>query len=84
LKFSALNCQIFAKVFNLFDTLNENSVYASTGRSDYTLSATRGPAIETNRLAEIYPEIKTADEFYANPAFYLSPREVRLGLSVDF
>jgi outer membrane receptor protein involved in Fe transport len=75
---------IFAKVFNLFDTLNENSVYASTGRSDYTLSATRGPAIETNRLAEIYPEIKTADEFYANPAFYLSPREVRLGLSVDF
>ncbi len=79
-----IDLTVFAKVFNLFDTLNENTVYASTGRSNYTLSATRGPAIETNRLAEIYPEIKTADEFYANPAYYLAPREVRFGLSVDF
>ncbi|PKL89819.1 MAG: TonB-dependent receptor [Ignavibacteriae bacterium HGW-Ignavibacteriae-2] len=74
----------FVKVFNLFDTLNENVVFASTGRSNYTLSATRAPALETDRLAKIYPEVKTANEVYNNPAYYLSPREVRFGVSVDF
>ncbi|MBL1214745.1 MAG: TonB-dependent receptor [Ignavibacteriae bacterium] len=74
----------FMKVFNLLDILNENIVYSSTGRSSYTLDETRGPALETNRLAEIIPELKTAQEVYTNPAYYLPPRQVRLGLSISF
>ncbi len=74
----------FMKIFNLLDHLNENVVYSSTGRSSYTLDETRGPAIETNRLSEIIPEVKPANEVYTNPAYYLPPRQVRLGLSVSF
>lgn len=79
-----MNLTVFAKVFNLFDILNENVVYANTGRATYTLEETRGPAIETNRIAKRIPEVKRAEEVYNRPNYYLSPRQVRLGISIDF
>lgn len=84
--FSLMGVQltVFTKVFNLFDLLNENIVYASTGRATYTLDETRGPALETDEIAKRIPEVKPAHEVYTNPSFYLPPREVRLGLSIDF
>ncbi len=79
-----LNFTVFAKVFNLFDMLNENVVYANTGRASYTLAETRGPAIETDQLAEINPLIKKSKEVYTRPDFYLPPRQVRVGVAIDF
>ncbi|MFH2031940.1 MAG: TonB-dependent receptor [Bacteroidota bacterium] len=74
----------FVKVYNLFDQLNENSVYASTGRSNYTLDSVRGSAIETDLIAARIPEVHTSAEVYTRPDFYLPPREVRIGFSIDF
>jgi len=81
---SGIDLVIFAKIYNLFDQLNESSVYTTTGRASYTLDSNRGPAIETDRMAQQYEGVKTSGEVYNNPAFYLPPREVRLGLSIEF
>ncbi len=74
----------FVKIFNLFDTLNERVVYASTGSAGYTLAATTSTAEAANRMAEGNPAVKTADEYYTRPDFYSSPREFRFGFSIDF
>ena len=75
---------IFLKVYNLFDQLNENIVYANSGRAGYTLDETRGPAIQTDEIAKTNPLVKTSKEVYTRPDFYLPPREVRIGVSIEY
>jgi len=79
-----LNIVAFLKVYNLFDQLNENSVYATTGRSTYTLDANRAEAAETDRIAARIDGVHTSSEYYNRPDYYRAPREVRLGLTLEF
>lgn len=81
---SGIDLVIFLKVYNLFDALNENVVYASTGRATYTLDANRADAVETDRISAIVDGVQTSAEVYNRPNYYLAPREVRLGLSIEF
>lgn len=83
-KFGDIGLVVFLKVYNLFDALNENLVYSSTGRATYTLDAGRADALETDRIASLVPGVQTSGEVYNRPDFYLAPREVRLGLSIEF
>ncbi len=83
-KLDQFSLTFFAKVFNLFDTQNENLVYSSTGRSGYTLDKTLATSEETNRLSQINPGLHSADEYFVRPDYYSSPRQVRLGVTVDF
>ncbi|MGE5436955.1 MAG: TonB-dependent receptor plug domain-containing protein, partial [Syntrophothermus sp.] len=82
--FYGFDLTLFLKIFNLFDTLNERIVYNDTGRSTYTLEETKGNAQETNRLAGIIPGAHSATEYFVRPNYYLPPREVRVGMSIDF
>ncbi|MFC2083788.1 TonB-dependent receptor domain-containing protein [Bacteroidota bacterium] len=82
--FMGVDLTVFMKVFNLLDILNENVVYASTGRATYSLDETKGPALETDEIAERIPEVRPSSEIYDRPDFFLPPREVRIGLSIDF
>ncbi|MCS7054539.1 MAG: TonB-dependent receptor [Ignavibacterium sp.] len=82
--FKVLVATLFIKVFNLFDTMNERFVYDDTGRATYTLEASKGGPQETNRLSKIIPGIKSADEYFNRPHYYSAPREVRIGLSLEF
>ncbi|MGE5860222.1 MAG: TonB-dependent receptor [Ignavibacteria bacterium] len=75
---------IFLKVFNLFDALNEELVYDDTGRATYTLEETKGGPQETNEIAERVPGVHSASEYFVRPHYYSAPREVRLGLSLEF
>lgn len=75
---------IFIKIFNVFDALNERAVYNDTGRSTYTLEESKGTAQETNRLAELIPGAHSATEYFVRPNYYLPPRQVRIGFSVEF
>ena len=81
---SSLNLVLFLKVYNLFDALNENTVYASTGRATYTLDANRGEALETDRIAATIDGVHTSADVYNRPNYYLAPRQVLLGLSLEF
>ena len=80
----AFGLSVFLKVYNLFDTLNERLVYTDTGRATYTLLMTQGPALETEKIASEVPGVQPASEYFVQPQFYLPPREVRLGLSIEF
>ncbi|MCK6619936.1 MAG: carboxypeptidase-like regulatory domain-containing protein [Calditrichaceae bacterium] len=66
-----LRWSLFAKIFNLFDTRNEQQVYDDTGRATYTLQSAISGA--------------TADPLYAvQPQFYTQPRRVEVGFSLGF
>lgn len=75
---------VFLKIFNLFDSKNEIYVYDDTGRATYSMEEQRGNAEETNRLAAIIPGGHSATEYFNRPNYYSAPREVRLGLSLEF
>jgi outer membrane receptor protein involved in Fe transport len=74
----------YLKVYNLFDTLNERYVYDDTGRATYTLVQNQTTAQETDKLATEIPGLHPASEWFVRPDYYLPPREVRLGATVEF
>ncbi|MCX6151532.1 MAG: TonB-dependent receptor [Ignavibacteriales bacterium] len=79
-----LSFTFFFKVFNLFDTLNENVVYDNTGRANYTLEKELGTTQAADYYASLNPLIKPSSEYFVRPDFYLPTREVRMGLTLEF
>ena len=75
---------VFLKIYNVFDTLNERLVYTDTGRATYTLLMTQGPALETEKISTEVPGVHPASEYFVQPQYYLPPREVRFGLTIEF
>jgi hypothetical protein len=78
------NYQLFLKVYNLFDTLNERYVFDDTGRSSYTFAYKSVQEPESFRKHYGEPGVHTYDEYNIRPAYYRAPREVRFGVSVNF
>lgn len=83
-KLFGLNLAVFLKVFNLFDVLNERLIYTDTGRATYTLLSYQGSAQATDKIAERIPGVHSSKEYFVQPQFYLPPREVKLGFSLEF
>ena len=46
--------------------------------------AVRSGPEATNELAANNPLIKSADEYFVRPQYYSAPREVRLGVMLEF
>lgn len=67
---------VFVKVYNIFDTANENDVFGDTGRAGYTLELTRSQ--------EAPRGVNTIEEFFTRPDFYSAPRQIILGTSFIF
>ncbi len=69
---------IFTNIYNLFDVRNESAVYSDTGTADYTTTI--------NRDIILYnpARVGTVDEFMVQPSWYSAPREIHIGLSVEF
>ncbi|MBI9070740.1 MAG: TonB-dependent receptor [Melioribacteraceae bacterium] len=74
----------FVKVYNLFDTLNETLVYSNTGRATYSLDALKGDAQYTDKLAETVDGIHPISEYFNNQSYYSPPRDIKIGMSLDF
>ena len=70
-------------MFNLFDVLNERLIYTDTGRATYTLLTSQGSAQATDKIAENISGVHSAKEYFVQPQFYLPPREVKLGFSLE-
>ena len=89
-KFGSIDYSIFLLVDNLFDTQNELSVYANSGRALYNIEETINPyefADMRTRISRGDPgmiPMSAVDNYYANPGNVSSPRLVRLGVSVTF
>jgi outer membrane receptor protein involved in Fe transport len=67
---------VFLKVYNLFDTANENNVFTDTGRAGYTLDLTRAQSAPRG--------VNTLAQYFSRPDFYSAPRQVILGAAVSF
>ena len=76
---SVLKCSVFLRVFNLLDTRNEVYVYGQTGRATATPEqlGVGGGLTGLNR-------VNTVDEYIVRPDFYSEPRQVQVGLDVNF
>ena len=81
---SDIRYQLFAKVYNAFDTKNERYVFDDTGTADYTFvnRSQDEPSILKERYGQ--PGVHTYDEYVTRPDYYFAPREVRVGLSIEF
>ncbi len=82
--FKEYNINLFLKVFNLFDRLNQRIVYLDTGRSDYSLLQTTGGVKAAQELSERIDGVASPDDYFNRPNYYYPPREVRVGASVEF
>ena len=69
---------LFAKVYNVFDTLNERYVYDDTGRATYSLIPTYTPdeGGETGR--------HSLADYLNRPSYFSNPRQFRVGFSMGF
>ncbi len=75
-KLEGTNLSLFAKIYNVFDTPNELTVYTDTGRAGYTLAETQPQAPPHG--------VNTIKQFFTRPDFYSAPRQILIGASVDF
>jgi outer membrane receptor protein involved in Fe transport len=69
------NFTVFALVYNLLDTKNEYNVDPASGRTNVDLY--------TYQAGTMY-SLNTIDQYVNNPSNYSSPRQIRLGMTVDF
>lgn len=72
-----LKVNVNLNVYNLFDKLNEQSVYSRTGRA-YT------DVVLESDLARHVSEFNDYLDRIHNPSMYSSPRQVKLGLGIEF
>jgi len=75
-KLGSVELALFAYVYNLFDQRNETGVFSDTGRATYTLDV-RAVGADPNRIS-------TLEDFVTRPDFYSEPRQIQIGLSVNF
>lgn len=76
-KLGRLSYSLFARIFNLFDRLNERDVFPDTGRAGYSLTP--------YHMGYLQPRgINSLEDYFIRPDFYSSPREVQVGLTVGF
>jgi len=72
---------LFARIYNLFDTLNEYGVFNDSGRAGYTVDKLYA---ERNNAQANLRGINTLDEYFTNPQFYSEPRRIEFGVSYNF
>ncbi len=75
ISFAGIQVSVFALVYNLLDTKNEVNVDAASGRANIDLFT-----YQAGRLIGL----NTIDEYVNNPANFSAPRQIRIGMSLNF
>jgi hypothetical protein len=76
LDLAGFRMNIYAKLDNVFDTMNQYGVYGDTGTSEYTLAQLRA---ESNNAIEA---INTLDDYFMHQTWYAEPRRFTVGFSI--
>jgi outer membrane receptor protein involved in Fe transport len=74
LTLAGYSVNLFAKIYNVFDTENELNIFTDTGRASYSLEAgysgrPRG--------------VNSIEEYYTRPDFYSAPRQIVVGFDLN-
>ncbi len=79
-KFKVFNkeSQVFLRVQNVLDHLNQSGVYDKTGVADFT------PDEQQVRNLNVDESVNTVEEWFRNETFYSEPRRIELGLGLNF
>ncbi|MCR4438346.1 MAG: TonB-dependent receptor [bacterium] len=72
-----LALQLFLRVYNLFDRLNEVEVFTDTGRAGYSLAPVYSGGLRPRG-------VNTLEQYYVRPDFYSAPRQVQCGVTLEF
>lgn len=72
------NVNVYLRVFNLFDALNELDVFDDTGRSGYTTDVQRILAQNTRQ------DVNTIEDYFTRPWYYSEPRRIEIGANFEF
>jgi len=75
--FDTYNAKLTLNVYNLFDRLNENSVYGSTGQAYTTIVRDAQVANHHSNYNDYYDRVE-------NPAMYSAPRQIKIGFGIIF
>ena len=83
IKVGGYRVALFARVYNLFDIINERYVYDDTGSAKYTYESRSNQ--ESEQLIANYgmPGIHTWEDYTTRPNYYSPPRSFKIGLSLD-
>lgn len=73
-----INFTVFLKVFNLFDRRNEVKVFGETGRASATPAA-----LGIGNISGGY-RVNTIEEYLLRRDYYSEPRQVQLGIEMNF
>ncbi|MBT3228550.1 MAG: TonB-dependent receptor [Candidatus Marinimicrobia bacterium] len=74
----AKESQVFLRVQNVLDHLNQTGVYDKTGVADFTPDQQQVENLNVNE------SINTVEEWFRNETFYSEPRRIELGLGLNF
>ncbi|MFQ6114503.1 MAG: TonB-dependent receptor domain-containing protein, partial [bacterium] len=74
-RLGGLTYSLFFKIFNLFDARNEEQVFTSTGRADFTTDILFAGRVQG---------VNTLEEWFTRPDFYTEPRRVQVGFALKF
>ena len=78
IRFNDYRINLFLRVKNLFDHLNENTVYNDSGEAGYTRKLGIAQSQNTDEA------INTLDDWFNNETFYSNPRRVEIGFDIKF
>ena len=73
-----MGLNVFLNIYNLFDIRDQVAVYPDTGTSEYTTTV-RPWAISYSAA-----RVGTIDDYVMQPGWYSAPRQIQLGLSLEF
>jgi len=73
-----VNLSLSARVFNLFDARNEVTVYGQTGRAYATPQALGAGSVD--KAGRVNP----VEQYIIRPDYYSEPREIQLGVELNF
>jgi outer membrane receptor protein involved in Fe transport len=69
---------VFLRIYNLFDALNELNVFDDTGDAGFTTDLARIKAQNTPTY------VNSIEEWFTVPTNYSEPRRIELGVNIDF
>ena len=70
--------QVFLRVQNVLDHLNQTGVYDKTGTADFTPDQQQVENLNVDEL------VNTVEEWFRNETFYSEPRRIEFGLGLNF
>ncbi|MBN2001207.1 TonB-dependent receptor [candidate division KSB1 bacterium] len=77
-KLAGVRLNVFMNIYNLTDQRDEVAVYSDTGTAEYTTN------IKESQITYHPSRIGTIPDFVNQPGWYSTPRQIQVGLALDF